>query len=153
MSDSQPIQADEPQRPSALEIVRWMADRNPAFLELGIEIVAAERGRTRLAMAITPEFANTFDVMQGGLVFTLADLCFGFTANAAQNIRGVSASAEIHWVAPGLIGDRLVAEAVEVWREGRNGLYDVRLWNEANGDTVALVRGKTRFIGGAVIDD
>ncbi len=138
--------------PPALDIVRYMARTNPAFTDLGIEIVEAERGRTKLALPMVSRFANSFDLMQGGLTFTLADLCFGFTANAARNERGVSSSAEIHWLAPGVIGDRLIAEAVEVWREGRNGLYDVKLWNDAKGDMVAIVHGRMRFIGGKVLE-
>lgn len=138
--------------PPAIDIIRWMAERNPAFLELGIEILEAERGRTKLAMPMPTRFANTFSVMQGGLTFTLADFCFGFTANAARNERGVSSSAEIHWLAPGMIGDRLIAEGVEVWRQGRNGLYDVKIWNEKKGDMVAIVHGRMRFIGGTVLE-
>ena len=87
-----------------------------------------------------------------GLIFAFADICFGFTANAAKNQKGVSASAEIHWVSPGIIGDRLIGEAQEVWRKGRNGLYDVRMWNERQGETVAIVHGRMRFVGGTVME-
>ncbi|MGF1651155.1 MAG: PaaI family thioesterase [Hyphomicrobiaceae bacterium] len=137
--------------PPQLDTIRWMAARNPVFQWLGCEIVEASHGRTRLAMPITEKVSNTFGAMHGGLIFAFADLCFGFTANAAENIMGVSASGEIHWLAPGIIGDRLIGEASQVWRKGRNGLYDVKMWNETQGDVVAIVHGRMRFLGGPVI--
>lgn len=137
--------------PPQIETVRWMAARNPVFQMYACEVLEAEHGRTRLAMPMLPQVANTFGHLHGGLSFMFADLCFGFTANAAENIKGVSSSAEIHWLAPGIVGDRLIGEAKQVWRAGRNGLYDVTMWNEAQGDVVAIVHGRMRFIGGPVV--
>ncbi|MEO1694788.1 MAG: hotdog fold thioesterase [Pseudomonadota bacterium] len=134
-------------------IVTWMAARNPVFKLLACEILHAERGHTRLAMPIGDNVINTFGAMHGGMIFAFADLCFGFTANAAQNVRGVSSSGEIHWLAPGIGGDRLIGDAHEVWREGRNGIYHVYLTQEGKGDTIAIVHGRMRFIGGPVVVD
>ncbi len=148
--------ADTPARqanPDPATVVRWMASNNPVFDLLKCEIRHAEPGRTCLAMPIAPEHANTFGAMHGGMLFAFADLCFGFTANAAQNIKGVSSSAEIHWLAPGLVGTTLLGDAREVWREGRNGLYDVHLSDEASGAMIAIVHGRMRFIGGTVMPD
>lgn len=138
--------------PPQFEIITWMAARNPVFQMFACEILEAEHGRTKMAMPMTATVANTFGMLHGGLCFAFADLCFGFTANAAENIKGVSSSAEIHWLAPGIVGDRLIGEARQVWRVGRNGLYDVMMWNEAKGDMVAIVHGRMRFIGGPVMD-
>jgi acyl-CoA thioesterase len=133
------------------EIVEWMAARNPIYQMMRCEILIAEPGHVRLAMPITPEMSNTFGVMHGGMMFAFADLCFGFTGNGAQNVKGVSASAEIHWMAPGNVGEQLVGDATEVWRKGRNGLYDVKLMNGVDGDVIAIVHGRMRFIGGPVV--
>ena len=137
--------------PPQIDTVHWMAANNPVFQRYRCEILEAEHGRTKLAMPMGEEVGNTFGNLHGGLCFMFADLCFGFTANAAENIMGVSASAEIHWLAPGLIGDRLIGEAKQKWRRGRNGLYDVTMWNERQGDVVAIVHGRMRFIGGRSI--
>ncbi|MEO0670816.1 MAG: hotdog fold thioesterase [Pseudomonadota bacterium] len=137
--------------PDAETIVRWMAANNPVFALLKCEIRHASSGRTCLAMPITPELANTFGAMHGGMIFAFADLCFGFTANAAQNVKGVSSSAEIHWLAPGKVGTTLIGDAKETWREGRNGLYDVYLDDEESGEMIAIVHGRMRFIGGEVM--
>jgi len=137
--------------PPQIETVAWMAGRNPVFQMYDCSIVEAEHGRTVLAMPMTEKVANTFGNLHGGLCYMFADLCFGFTANAAENIMGVSSSAQIHWLAPGRIGDRLIGEAKQVWRQGRNGLYDVTMRNEHHGDVVAIVNGRMRFIGGPVV--
>ena len=138
--------------PSAREIVDWMGSVNPVFQLLECEVLEARAGFTRLAMPVTLKISNTFGVAHGGIVFAFADLCFGFTANAAGNVKGVSSSAEIHWLSSGTVGDRLIGTANEVWRKGRNGLYDVQITSEASGAMIALVHGRMRFIGGRVVE-
>jgi len=137
---------------SPLAVMRWMASVNPVFKLLQVEIIEVGERSSRLAMPVTPAFSNTYGVAHGGIVFTFGDTCFGFTANATTNLRALSASAEIHWTASGQVGDRLIGDTTEVWRKGRNGLYDVRITSERTGELVALVHGRMRFIGGAVIE-
>ena len=62
----------------------------------------------------------------------------------------MTASASIEFLSPAKVGDRMLAEAREVYREGRTGFYDVRLWVEG-GDTVAMVRGRMRILGDTVM--
>ncbi len=128
------------------EAIRWLADRNAVFKYLGVEIVEAGPGRTRFRMTVQPEHANSFDYFHGGLIFTLADLTFGFTCNAAGQ-RAVTASANMEFLAPVELGDRILSEAIEVHREGRTGLYDVRIWREIDDVTVAMIRGRMRIVG------
>jgi acyl-CoA thioesterase len=47
--------------------------------------------------------------------------------------------------------DRLVAEASEVVRAGRSGVYDVRVTNQ-KGELVALFRGKSATVKGVWIE-
>lgn len=131
-------------------VIADMARRNPVFQGMGIEVLLAERGLSRFAMIVRPDMGNTFGVCHGGVYFTLADLCLGFTCNAARNERAVTASASIEYLSPAKVGDRMLAEAREIYREGRTGFYDVRLWVEG-GETVALVRGRMRILGEPVM--
>jgi hypothetical protein len=39
----------------------------------------------------------------------------------------------------------------EIYRQGRNGLYGARITVEATGADVAIVRGRMRIVGGAVM--
>lgn len=128
------------------EAIDWLASRNAVYKFLGVEVVEAEPGRTLLRMVVKPEHSNSFNYFHGGLIFTLADLTFGFTCNAA-GIRSVTAGADMEFLAPVEIGDVLFSEAVETYREGRNGLYDTRIWREKDGVTVAHVRGRMRILG------
>ena len=158
--------------PPAAQIIAHMAKLNPVYDLLAIELLEARHGYSRFAMPVTQHLSNTFGNAHGGLIFAFADICFGFTANAARNIRGMSSSAEIHWLAPGLVGTRLIGETREIWHKGRNGLYDVYIRSQTletdNGaqtlagkstdssDTdhdplIAIVHGRMRFIGGTVL--
>ncbi len=136
--------------PDPRVVIADMARRNPVFQGMGIEVLAAERGLSRFAMVVRPDMGNTFGVCHGGVYFTLADLCLGFTCNAARNQRAVTASASIEYLSPAKVGDRMLAEAREIYREGRTGFYDVRLWVEG-GETVAFVRGRMRILGDPVM--
>jgi len=51
---------------------------------------------------------------------------------------------------PRAAADELMAIAVERWRKGRSGLYDVSV-TRGQGEVVAEVRGRSRTISGSVI--
>ncbi len=138
--------------PSAeYRLIMQMAERNPVFRHFGIEVELAEPGHTRFAMQMRPDLTNTFGVGHGGTIFTLADMAFGFTCNASGE-RAMTASAAIDYLAPTPVDARLVADAREVARQGRNVFYDVVI-SIAGGDTVAIVRGRMKVLGGTVVPD
>jgi acyl-CoA thioesterase len=56
----------------------------------------------------------------------------------------------IDFLAVGMQGDVLTAEAVEQSRSGRTGVYDIMVTNQ-HGKRVALFRGKSYQIKGEVI--
>lgn len=134
-----------------MTIVQSMAARNPIFKHLAVEVRLAERGRSIFAVHLREDLTNTYGSAHGGVLFTLADLTFGFTCNAFGE-KAVTASAAIDYIAPSVVGDTLVADAREVKRAGRNAYYDVEITNQ-RGETLALVRGRMRIVGGRVIED
>ncbi len=134
---------------SPRELIAAMAERNPVYRHLGLEVVLAEPGHTQFAMTVREELTNTFGVGHGGIVFTLADMAFGFTCNAGGE-RAMTASAAIDYLAPAPVGQRLIADAREVARQGRNVFYDVVISVEG-GDVVAIVRGRMRLLGGPTL--
>lgn len=142
-------------RPSPREVIAFMAKRNAVFQLLDIEVLEAERGYSRFAMVVRRELTNTFDTLHGGMIFALADMTFGFTCNA-HNERAVTAGATIEMLASPQPGDRVISEAREIYRHGRNALLDVTLWiDRGDGEPrtiVAHVRGRMRLIGGKVIE-
>lgn len=135
-----------PGAPGPRQVIEHIMAQSPVMRWLDVEIIDVEPGYTRMAIVVRADIGNIHGSCHGGLIFTLADIAFGMAAQAG-NDRAVSASAEIQFLSPAPVGSRLLAEAREVWRRGKNGIYDVTLSTET-GETVALVRGRMRFIGG-----
>lgn len=132
------------------KIIAAMAARNPIFKHLDVEVRLCEPGHSIFAVKLRDDLTNTFGSAHGGVLFTLADLTFGFTCNALGE-KAVTASATIDYLAPSVIGDWLIAEAKQVRQAGRNAFYDVTVTNQ-DGDTLALIRGRMRLVGGHVMD-
>lgn len=114
--------------------------------QLGMRIDRIAQGEATLSMAITDLMLNGHGVAHGGFIFTLADSAFAFACNG-YNQRTVGHQASITYIAPARLGERLTATAREVWRSGRNGIYDVHVANE-RGEPVAAFRGHSRTVKG-----
>jgi acyl-CoA thioesterase len=108
----------------------WASDR--ASQALGMRITEVGPGSATVEMTVRDDMVNGQAIGHGGLTFTLADSAFAFACNS-YNRRAVAASADIRFLAPTRVGDRLVAAAVERSRDGRDGVYDVTV---RCGDTV-----------------
>jgi acyl-CoA thioesterase len=122
-----------------------MWEEDDASKALGMEIVEIKPGQATLTMTIKPHMVNGQRIAHGGFIFTLADSAFAFACNT-HNERVVAAQGSITFVAPGKLGDSLVATAREVSRSGRSGIYDVRV---SVADTViAEFRGHSRSVAG-----
>jgi acyl-CoA thioesterase len=123
-----------------------MGKEDDASKGLGMEIVEIKAGQATLAMTLKPHMVNGHGIAHGGFIFTLADSAFAFACNS-HNERAVAAQANITFIKPGNLGDRLIATAREISRSGRSGIYDVRV--TAGDIVIAEFRGHSRTIGGA----
>ena len=114
---------------------------------LGIELVAAEAGTATLRMRVTAAMVNGHDMAHGGYVFLLADSAFACACNSHGPVT-VAAAADITFVAPGKLGDELVAVATERTRFGRSGIYDVTVFRAAGDEreVIAEFRGTSRTL-------
>ncbi len=133
----------------ALACSEAMHANDDAAQELGIEILESTPGRARLAMTVEPRMTNGHAVCHGGVLFTLADTAFAHACNNRNHIT-VAAAASIQFLAPGHVGDRLVASALERARGRRTGVYDVEIHNQ-KGELIALFRGNAHQIRGQII--
>lgn len=122
--------------------------RDRASQALGMRLVAVSPGRARVVMPVRPDMVNGHDVCHGGIVFALADSAFAFACNS-YNASTVAASGAIDFLAPARAGDELTAEAAELWRTRRNGIYEITVTNQ-RGERVALFRGRSYRIDGQV---
>jgi len=96
----------------------------------GIEIVEAGPGFCRARLAIEEKHLNAANVVQGGAIFTLADLAFAVASNShGQLALAINANISfLHGVSSGTI----FATATEIGEPGRLGAYDVLVTDEAD---------------------
>ena len=127
--------------------VMWADDRASQSLGMSLDVVGP--GIATVSMPIRPDMANGHAIAHGGFVFALADTAFAFACNS-YNERTVAQACDIVFALPARVGDVLIATAGERHRFGRNGIYDIRV--ARGGDVIAEFRGRSRTIGGSLVD-
>ena len=135
--------------PTPDEVGRHMFATDRASRGLGMRIVALGAGTARLEMAVRDDMLNGHEICHGGFITTLADSAFAFACNATNQVT-VAAGLTVDFLLPARRGDVLTAEATEVSRTGKSGVYDMVVTNQA-GAKVALVRGRSIGLGRLVI--
>lgn len=135
----------------ARQCAEAMYERDRATRHLGMRIAEVGPGTAQLEMSVREDMIQGHDSCHGGYIFTLADSAFAFACNT-YDLATVAAGCQIEYVAPGKLGDVLTAVAEERTRRGRTGVYDVRVANQ-RGELVALFRGKSHQVRGAVIKE
>ena len=118
---------------------------------MGMELVSCEPGRAVLRMTVRELHLNGHRICHGGFIFTLADSTFAFACNSYNRVT-VAAGCSIEFLRPGQLGDVLTCEGVEQTLSGRHGIYDRKVSNQ-RGEVVAMFRGKSAQIQGAVIPE
>ena len=126
---------------------RAMWGRDTASQGLGMSLDAVGPGTATLSMTVTDVMTNGLKTCHGGFIFTLADSAFAFACNS-YNQNTVAQMASVTFLAPAFAGDRLTAEAHEVARAGRSGIYDIRVTNQS-GAQIAEFRGHSRIVRGS----
>lgn len=111
-------------------------DRYAAFT--GIEIVEAGIGYCRARLKIEDKHMNAANVVQGGAIFTLADLAFGVASNShGQLALAINVNISfLNSVSSGI----LYATATELGEPKRLGAYDVMVTDE-QGNLIARFNG------------
>lgn len=119
-----------------------------ASRNLGITIEDVRPGRSRLRMTVRPDMVNGHGMCHGGIVFALADSAFAVACNTYNDVT-VAAAASIDFLAAAHVHDELTANAHELWRSKRSGIYEITVSNQ-RGETIALFRGRSHCIGGPI---
>ena len=148
IADGSAQQASAAQRLAELAAHALFAGDQAAH-SLGATLAGTGPGHARLVMAVRADMLNGHGICHGGVVFTLADSSFALACNS-YNAATVAASASIDFLTPVREHDQLTAEAREVWRSKRNGIYEVLVSNQ-RGERVALFRGRSYCIGGEIV--
>lgn len=120
----------------------WSNDQATAGLGMVLEAVGP--GAARLSMRVERSMLNGHGMCHGGFIFALADSAFAFACNTDGAV-SVASHCSIAFLRPVREGEVLVATAEERQREGRQGIYDVRV-SSIDG-VVAEFRGLSRTTG------
>lgn len=141
------MQRDPLELAKACAAAMWADDT--ATQSLGMELEVKGPGHAIMQMRVQPHMVNGHGLCHGGYIFTLADSAFAFACNS-YDARTVAQHCSISFLRSGALGDVLRAEAVEVSRSGRSGLYDVTV-TRGDGEVIAEFRGHSRVIKGQIL--
>jgi acyl-CoA thioesterase len=129
------------------ELVRdGMYPNDHATKHLGMEVVDIGPGRATLRMTVRRDMLNGHQTCHGGMIATLADSAFAFACNSYNELT-VASGFSIDLVAPAREGDVLTAQASEMSKTGRTGVYDVDVRNQ-QGERIAIFRGRSHTLKG-----
>ena len=112
-------------------------DRFSAWL--GIEVLKFDKGSCRIRMKIREEMLNGFDIVHGGVTFAFADSALAVASNGYNQL-SVALETSMSFSAPAKIGDQLTAEATEISRTNKIGVYNILITNQHQ-VTVGLFKG------------
>lgn len=111
-----------------IEKVKEFFMQDKFAMNMGIEILKADSEESICAFDITPAHFNAGNTVQGGAIFTLADLAFAVAANC-EGRHTVTQSASVSFIKPGK-GKRLFASATKISSGKTTCHYSVRVTNE-----------------------
>ena len=94
----------------------------------GVEIIEVQKGYCKARLVIEDKHLNAANVVQGGAIFTLADLAFAVASNSHGQL-ALAINANISFLR-GKSKGILYAIATEVGEPKRLGAYDVLITDE-----------------------
>lgn len=121
------------------EIVSTMLE-NDAFSQwLDVKVVSIGLGSCTLRATIHGQMLNGFNILHGGISYSLADSALAFASNS-YGFKCVSIDTSISHLRPARVGDTLMANAIERHRGKTVGIYEVTVTNQ-DGKSIALFKG------------
>lgn len=133
---------------SVAECVGLLFENDRFARESGIRIVEVRPGYGRTQMDVEARHLNAVGIVQGGAIFTLADLAFALACNS-NGTMAVGCQADISWLKAVRSG-RLTAIAEEVSRTRSISTCLIRILDERE-ELVALFKG-VAYIKGTPLD-
>ncbi len=107
--------------------------------ENGVVLEELNDDFARMSIVVEKRHLNGGSAAHGGMIFLLADITMAAMANHKQ-FPSVSIQSDIRFLAAALEGDKITAEAVEVF--GRKSLRNCRVtMTNQRGDLIAIAEG------------
>jgi acyl-CoA thioesterase len=123
----------------AQQVVAHMMGHDKFSQWLGITILEVKEGYSRIQMTVRDEMINGFNIVHGGIAFSLADSAFAFACNNRNNL-SVALDTSINFTKAIQVGDIITAEAKESHNGRSTGLYFITILNQHN-EQVAHFKG------------
>ncbi|PMP68367.1 MAG: esterase [Thermodesulfobacterium geofontis] len=110
------------------------------FEFLGAEITDMGEGLAEVEMEVKENHLNAAKICQGGVIFTLADLAFALASNSYGTL-ALAINANITYIKPVNLGEKLVARAQE-FHKGKNlATYHITVFKKDTKEKVAFFEG------------
>lgn len=123
----------------AQQVVERMMQTDYFSQWMGVQILGVAEGYSKIQITLRKEMLNGFGIAHGGITFALADSAFAFACNSDGKIT-VALDVSISFPKAGKEGDILTAEAKQVNKTNKTGLYLIEVKNQHN-QLVALFKG------------
>jgi acyl-CoA thioesterase len=123
-------------------------ERDRFARESGIRVVEVRLGFARTEMTVEPRHLNSVGILQGGALFTLADLAFAAASNS-HGVLAVACQADVTWF-KAIQSGTLTATAEEISRTRKLSTCLIRVTDQ-NQDLVALFKGVAYIKGTPVL--
>ena len=122
------------------KIANFMLKNDKVAVWLNVKLIEVREGYAKIEMTVREDMLNAAGVCQGGAIFSFADFAFALASNSYGKV-ALATNANINFANPAFKGEKLTAEAVEMNRTRRTGLYRIEVRKE-NGQLVALFTGQ-----------
>jgi acyl-CoA thioesterase len=121
-----------------LDVIQRYFENDRFAASSGMRLVELRPGFARTSLEVEDRHLNSVGIVQGGAIFTLADLAFAMACNWAGKV-AVAVNTNLSFLKATRSG-ALHAEATEVARSRKISTCTVRVSDDA-GDLVALFQG------------
>ncbi len=96
---------------------------------MNVQILDVKEGYSKIQMSLRKEMLNGFGIAHGGITFALADSAFAFACNSSGKVT-VALDVSISFPKAAKEGDVLTAEAKEIYKTNKTGLYLIEVKNQ-----------------------
>lgn len=121
------------------QIVYTMLEKDAFSQWLGITINKIELGTCILSCQVKEEMLNGFQILHGGISYSISDSALAFASNSYGN-KCVSIETSISHTRPAKIGDFLTATCKEINRGKTIGIYEVAVTDQDQ-KLIAIFKG------------
>lgn len=121
------------------QTVTSLLQKDPFSQWMGIEIVAVKPGYCKLKCSISSQMLNGFEVVHGGIIFSLADTALAFSAATTGRV-GLALDNSISYTKKAKLNDTLTATSEAISITHHTGLFKINITNQ-HSEIIAFMKG------------